>query len=105
MDRVGMPSDPSANLIAPSRDRKDADHKSGGPRYLLARAKGTSAGWPFPVKVPGSQSHWWLVNAKQLSRSTFSNPGQGVLRLRAICQARRLVSKRYWTCIGGSVGV
>jgi hypothetical protein len=23
------------NLIAPSRDRKDADHKSGGPRYPL----------------------------------------------------------------------
>ena len=36
MDRVGMPSDPRANLIAPSRDRKDADHKSGGPRYLLS---------------------------------------------------------------------
>ena len=30
VDRVRMPFDPP-NLIAPSRGRKDADHKSGGP--------------------------------------------------------------------------
>jgi hypothetical protein len=29
VDRVRMPSDPRTNLIAPSRGRKDADHKSG----------------------------------------------------------------------------
>ncbi len=36
VDRVRIPTDPRANLIALSRDGKDADHKTGGPRYSLS---------------------------------------------------------------------
>ena len=36
VDFVGIQSAPArANLIAPLRHGKDADHKSGGPRYSL----------------------------------------------------------------------
>jgi len=37
VDRVRIPSNPSADLIALSGDGNDADHKTGGPRYSLAR--------------------------------------------------------------------
>ena len=46
--RARIPPDPRANLMALSRDGKDADHKTGGPRYLL---------YGFPLYVIVRQYH------------------------------------------------
>jgi hypothetical protein len=66
--RVRMPSDRRRNLIAPSRGRKDADHKSGGPRYLLFERALISHKSLREIADPSN----WVCTAREPHKTLYS---------------------------------
>ena len=80
VDRVRILSDPRANLMALSRDRKDADHKTGGPRYSLLVVLPHGPQCPINEASLEQASHFPTRTVDSLRRSIFDgfrHPGDG----------------------------